>query len=78
MNPQDPLANLHPLREPELIGWWPLAPGWWILIVIALLCLGALIYLLIRRSRRNAYRRLALSQLQNLHAKYEEHQSAHQ
>ena len=33
MNPQDPLAALHPLRTPEPIGWWPLAPGWWVLLM---------------------------------------------
>lgn len=39
MNPQDPLANLHPLREPELIGWWPPAPGWWLIGALALVAL---------------------------------------
>jgi len=70
VNPQDPLAKLHPLRLPEPIGWWPLAPGWWIL-VLALLLLGAtLAYLLYQRYRRNAYRRRALRQLQSLQLDY--------
>jgi len=66
MNPQDPLANLNPLRQPELISWWPLAPGWWLLLAIVLLGLSALVYFLIRRHRDNAYRRRALQQLQRL------------
>jgi len=70
VNPQDPLAALHPLREPAAIGWWPPAPGWWLL---ALLCAGALLALavfLLRRHRRNAYRRRALAQLQALQARF--------
>ena len=70
MNPQDPLANLHPLREPDLIGWWPLAPGWWLLLVTVLLGLATLAYFLVRRYRANAYRRRALSQLHVLHEEY--------
>jgi hypothetical protein len=78
MNPQDPLANLHPLREPELIGWWPLAPGWWILLIVGFLCLASLIYLALKRRRRNAYRRRALRQLQTLFAECQDSQNEHQ
>lgn len=39
MNSTDPLANLRDIHLPAEISWWPLAPGWWILIalIIALL-----------------------------------------
>lgn len=70
MNPQDPLANLHPLREPLAIGWWPPAPGWWFLIAATLLALAAIIYFLVRRHRARAYRRRALAQLALLHDEY--------
>ena len=70
MNPQDPLAALHPLREPAAIGWWPLAPGWWLLIAVAILAIGILCYYLARRYRANAYRRLALAQLQQIQEHY--------
>ena len=70
MNPQDPLANLQPLREPELIGWWPLAPGWWFLIVLVLLGIAALTYLCYRRYQANAYRRQAVAQLNGLHGRW--------
>ncbi len=72
MNPQDPLANLHPLREPAMVGWWPLAPGWWVLIAVSLLAVAALGYYLFQRYRGNAYRRLALRQLHTLHDKFSE------
>lgn len=70
MNPQDPLANLHPLREPEVIGWWPLAPGWWIVIGLIALALTALAFVLYRKYAANAYRRQATQQLQNIHTQW--------
>jgi hypothetical protein len=72
MNPQDPLADLHPLREPSAIGWWPPAPGWWLVLALGLVVAALLGYLLWRRHQRNAYRRRALRQLDELqshHAK---------
>ena len=41
MNPEDPLSL--PLRDialPAEIGWWPLAPGWWVLVTIVALALA--------------------------------------
>jgi hypothetical protein len=32
----NPLACLHPLIEPAPIGAWPLAPGWWVLVLVLL------------------------------------------
>ncbi|MEH6609726.1 MAG: DUF4381 domain-containing protein [Halioglobus sp.] len=66
MNPQDPLAALNPLREPELIGWWPLAPGWWLVIALLLMVLAVVAFLLWRRYQRRAYRRQALRQLESI------------
>lgn len=63
MNPEDPLTNLHPLRVPAEIGWWPLAPGWWLLICAALVLFAALAYCYYRYRQRNAYRRMALARL---------------
>jgi len=70
VNPQDPLANLHPLRLPEPIGWWPPAPGWWILLLGAVLLVATLAYLLYNRYKKNAYRRRALRQLHSLYKDY--------
>lgn len=70
MNPQDPLASLHPLRAPALIGWWPPAPGWWLLLLAGLIVVATLAYWMRRRYRCNSYRRRALLQLQSLHTDY--------
>ena len=66
MNPQDPLANLQPLREPPLIHWWPPAPGWWLLAALLLLVVALLVIWYLGYRKRNAYRRSALLQLQAL------------
>lgn len=57
---QIPLRDLH---LPAEIGWWPLAPGWWVLL--ALLAAGAivLLYRTYLRWRANRARRIALRQL---------------
>lgn len=51
-----------------MIGWWPLAPGWWILIALTIALLTALAVFFYRRYRANAYRRQALLQLEMLHS----------
>ncbi len=67
MNPQDPLAALHPLREPPPTGWWPPAPGWWVLAAVVLSLLVLVAWVMWRRYRANAYRRRALAQLDRLY-----------
>ncbi len=64
MTTPDPLAQLHPLREPAAIGWWPPAPGWWLLAGLALVLLLVLGWLAWKRWRGNGYRRQALRQLE--------------
>ncbi|MDO3382204.1 DUF4381 domain-containing protein [Gilvimarinus algae] len=66
MNPSNPLANLRDIHTPEAIGWWPMAPLWWLLIALLMLSLAALLYLWLRRRQRNRYRALAKSELGTL------------
>ncbi|MDO3385766.1 DUF4381 domain-containing protein [Gilvimarinus sp. SDUM040013] len=62
----DPLAQLNDIHIPEPVSWWPLAPLWWVIItVIVGLCVLAA-WLALRLYRRNAYRRQALQQLNQL------------
>ena len=63
MDPQSLLAQLEPLREPPAIGWWPLAPGWWLVIALALAALLFAAVWVRRKWLSNRYRRLAQSQL---------------
>lgn len=58
------LKQLAPAHAPPPPGCWPLAPGWWILMLLLILIVATLMY----RYRRPArvLRRIALSELQHL------------
>jgi hypothetical protein len=64
---QIPLRDLH---LPEMIGWWPLAPGWWFLMVLGIAGLGYLLYQAFLKWRRNAARRIALRELSRIQNEY--------
>lgn len=62
-NPTD-LSKLHDIVVPDAVSWWPLAPGWWVLIIT--LAGGLLLFGVqrLRRWRADAYRRSALVALE--------------
>ena len=66
MNPQDPLSQLRDIHLPETGGFWPPAPGWWILAVLLIAALAALIWLILKRRKRNRWLRLARAELARL------------
>ena len=59
----DPLAQLRDIHLPPPISWWPLAPGWWILIFAGTFASIWLTKTLVQRYRSNLYRRQALKKL---------------
>lgn len=59
-----PLRGLH---LPTPVGWWPPAPGWWLMLALTLLALMGLI-LGIRRRRRVTPVAVALRELGRLEA----------
>lgn len=69
MNPEElPLRDIH---LPEPVGWWPPASGWWLL---AIMLLGAIVFLLVRwrnRRRRERALNLALRELDHLQHAYQ-------
>ncbi len=64
----DPLAQLRDIQLPEAISWWPLAPGWWILIMFAASFLGLTVFRLLKHHRSNLYRRQAIKNLSRINA----------
>lgn len=61
--PTLPLADIH---LPEIPGVWPLAWGWWVAILLAVIVITYLVQLLRKRQRYNLARREALHQLARL------------
>jgi len=71
MDPEQiPLRDLH---LPEVIGWWPLAPGWWVIIALVAGGLFYLFRLYFNTRARGAARRHALRQLNELTVAFEQH-----
>ena len=66
MNPEDLIQQLAPLRTPDPIGFWPLAPVWWVVVGLLVIALGFLCFQWLKRYQRNAYRREALKWLSEL------------
>ncbi|WP_018416650.1 DUF4381 domain-containing protein [Teredinibacter turnerae] len=63
-NPADQLlAQLQGPALPDPIGIWPLAPGWWILLVLVIALITGTVVFFVRHRRATAYRRTALSEL---------------
>ena len=68
MNQNDPLADLADIHLPNSISAWPLAPGWWVLIILACAGLVALFILWSKWHASRLYRRQALAQLNSIEA----------
>jgi hypothetical protein len=60
------LDRLNDIVLTGTVGWWPLAPGWYVLLSIATLALVFLGWRSWKSWRRNEYRRQALEELQRI------------
>lgn len=71
-SPLDQLADIH---LPDGVSWWPLAPGWWILLA---LLVSAIIGFFIWRHRQqqNHYRVIAQQELSAIYAHYQQANNA--
>lgn len=70
--------NALPLRDlhlPEAIGWWPLAPGWWVVLAIVAALMGHLAWRLYKRWQFHAPRRYALRKLAHYETEYLKHRN---
>jgi len=74
MDPEQiPIRDLH---LPEAIAWWPLAPGWWVVIALIVLGVSLLFRHFLRIRAHGAARRHALRRLNELTADFEQHHDA--
>jgi hypothetical protein len=60
------LDRLHDLVLPPAVPWWPLAPGWYAVIALALVAAAWMTLRAWRRWQANAYRREAMRELASL------------
>ncbi len=64
---KDPLSQLKDIHLPDPVSWWPLAPGWWILICLFLIMIALAIYLYIRSQRKTRQELIIEQSLQIFH-----------
>jgi hypothetical protein len=67
------LATLRDIQLPESIGWWPMAPGWYFLIIMTILSTIFLLYTLRRRYVYGYAKREALQLLAEYSKDYQHH-----
>ena len=72
MTGADPLAQLRDIHLPEAVGWWPPAPGWWLLALLAVAVLAVGAWACYRHYRAGAYRRAARAELNNAYSSWRE------
>ena len=65
------LANLRDIHLPASIGWWPPAPGWWVLTVLILLLSAALWRWNARRRQAAEAKIQALTLIENCQINYQ-------
>ncbi|MDM8568338.1 DUF4381 domain-containing protein [Thiotrichales bacterium HSG1] len=51
--------NLHDIRGLDMISWWPLAPGWWLLIGLIILLTIIFIYRIKRKQKNRNWQQMA-------------------
>jgi len=66
MKGSDPLAQLRDIHLPEPIGWWPPAPGWWLVGFVMLIIAAVGGVYLLRLLKNGRYRREAKQELRRL------------
>lgn len=68
MNPEElPLRDIH---LPDPIGWWPPAPGWWLLAGVMLAVIAWLFWRWKQQQREERSLELALAELERLQGKH--------
>jgi hypothetical protein len=60
------MANLTEIGTPDPVGWWPPAPGWYLLAGLLALIVLRLAWRRFRRWQSNAYRRDAVRELRTI------------
>lgn len=70
MNETDPLSQLRDIHLPDPVGLWPLAWGWWVLIVVLAGALLAGFVYWRRHRRQRRYRLQAKAELKSAYRDY--------
>lgn len=64
--------SLRDMQMPDAIGWWPLAPGWWLLVLFVVCGIAAVIFYI--RKKLKDPKRFALRELKIIAERYDSSQ----
>ena len=64
--------ELRDIHVPHVSMWWPLAPGWWVLLALLALGVAALVVVLRRRAAWRRYVDASLADLRDASARHAE------
>jgi Domain of unknown function (DUF4381) len=70
------LAKLHDIQLPAPIGWWPIAPGWYLLLFLGIVLLTLLFYFAYRFYVNGRAKRRALQLLNTCEQDYRLHRNS--
>ena len=73
-----PTLPLRDLKLPPEPGFWPLAPGWWVLIGLLLVLLVWIIIKRLRHQRKKSRWQQINQQLSDIEFRYQQHQNKQQ
>lgn len=73
---QEALKDLRDIHEPDPVSFWPLAPGWWIVLLIIIFSVFLLRWWL-KRDKSPRYKKLANEELKNITTNYEVQRNGH-
>lgn len=76
MAKSDPLAQLRDIHLPEPVSWWPLAPGWYVLMLLILLIMMIITYLVYKRHVNGLAKNKALELLKTYKDHYDKDRNA--
>jgi len=74
---QEALKDLRDIHLPEPVSIWPLAPGWWMLLVL-IPVLIFILRILLKRMLMPKYKKLALKELANISVNYDINRNSHE
>lgn len=72
----DLLSQLKDIHQPPAVSWWPLAPGWYVVLAILLLVLGVIGYRYYRKQQQQRRRQRIVQHAEQLLLQYQATQSA--
>lgn len=72
----DPLAHLKDIHLPEAISWWPLAPGWYVVMLLIVLLIIGFVYFMHKRYLNALAKNQALDLLNTYKDQYEKDHNA--